>query len=106
MKVQNEPPAGSASAAQVQSPQASQLQRLNRYRSTNGAAADAHDHVELSSLAGNIVKAGESLATDHAKRVEALAKAYQNGRYTVEPHALSRKLVSSWLSPPADKDAG
>ena len=102
MKVQNELPAGSTAGSAIQPAEAGQLQRINRFRSPEGGAAGAHDQVELSGLASHIVRANETSASDRARHVESLAKAYQNGRYSVDPHALSRKLVSSWSSPKSD----
>ena len=101
MKVQNENLTGVASPASPaagRAAEAGKLERLSRFQSANSGAAASNDEVNLSSLASGIVRAGEASAAQSSARVQALAKAYQTGRYTVQPAQLSRKLVSAWLA--------
>jgi flagellar biosynthesis anti-sigma factor FlgM len=56
------------------------------------------DSVQLSQAAGSLQMALESASADRAGRIAALRAAYESGRYTADPAAISRGLVEEALS--------
>ena len=64
----------------------------------SGSGAAAGDHVEISSLSGNIADSSQALAGQETSRVAQLAALYSKGEYHVDSAQLSRALVASALS--------
>lgn len=68
---------------------------LKGFQSRGAAGAD---QVELSGLAARLSHALSALAADQAGRVMRLTKAYDDGRYAVDPAALGRTLAAEILA--------
>jgi len=96
MKIESERMAGAASAAQ--SAELQRTERLDRYRQSESARPLPSDHVDISGLATTILKAGQANSAEHSARVQALAAAYQAGRYVVDPRQVSHKLIDASLA--------
>lgn len=64
-------------------------------RSAAWAAGPAGDQVQLSTLAGRIRDAMETIASQHAARLAQVAGEVQAGRYEVDVGRLSRAMLSS-----------
>ena len=101
MRVDDHNRAGSAA---WQSGKASEAQRAERLEWAEGsgpagAAGGDGDRWNLSGAAGRIRQALESLAEDHAGRVERLAVQVRSGRYQVNARELSRAMLAESLGP-------
>jgi|HubBroStandDraft_1064217.scaffolds.fasta_scaffold56623_2 hypothetical protein len=60
---------------------------------SGGSGSSASDRVDLSSLAGRISQAMQSLSNQSSQRTNQLQKDYQAGRYQPDPQQISRAMV-------------
>ena len=65
---------------------------------TSSIGNSGSDHVDISSLSGNIAATSSALADQQAARVSQLAALYSKGDFQVDSAQLSRALVSGAMS--------
>jgi anti-sigma28 factor (negative regulator of flagellin synthesis) len=94
MRVQDGHLPGLGGSEQVE---AQRIERQGSAEAQRFRPGAANDRIEVSTLAGRISGALDSLRTDREMRVEALAQAYQMGTYAADPAAISHALVSDSL---------
>jgi anti-sigma28 factor (negative regulator of flagellin synthesis) len=61
---------------------------------SNSSGTSVGDRVDLSSLAGRISQAMQSLSSQSSQRVSQLQKDYQAGRYQADPQQISHAMLS------------
>jgi flagellar biosynthesis anti-sigma factor FlgM len=93
MKVNDWNAAGSAAAGTGRTQDVQTSDRGNAVARTGNADSNG-DTVEFSSTLGDLSRAVSAESAGRASRVQAVASAYQNGTYQVDPVAVSRAMIS------------
>jgi anti-sigma28 factor (negative regulator of flagellin synthesis) len=78
---------------------AQEIQKIDRAgASSSGAVDSGGDRVEFSSSLGRLAQAISTDSAQRASRVQALAAAYQAGRYRADSQATSQGMISEALA--------
>lgn len=95
MRIQND---GIAAAAASSAAAAENAAKTGSSTKAGSAADSATDHVDISSLSGNVAASVAALASQQAARVGELAALYARGGYSADSTETSRAMVSQAIS--------
>ena len=83
----------------AESNQAAEAQRLDRGDAARTAGAEANgDRVEFSSSLGRLSRVIAAAGEQHSARVQALANAYQSGKYQPDSLGTARGMIAEALA--------
>lgn len=96
MRVNN----GNTAGATAETAGTQNAQKSDRSGGTSPAALDPNsDHVEFSSTLGGLSRAVANDSAQRQSRVQAMATAYQSGRYQPNSMAISKAMISDAVNP-------
>jgi len=98
MKVKNDNPAAHGTAPAGRTADTRPVGRASRYSSDDSAPVTGHDQVQLSDFAGRIAGWERVSAAERAARVQELTRQVQTGKYSVDSHKVSQKIVAAALN--------